>query len=264
MPNDKRRSDAGNLQVTDRDILVLTWNGEQYACTFAHLQRLLAEHSPEEGKDLLSISATRNAVQRWLYLGLIEEPRKFRAGQTKYIWLSRRGLSEIGLPYPYYVPKLKSLAHIHAVNEVRLAIQGSNVWIPKRTLRIAAAREGGEDIAGLPDAEFYERSRTPVAIVVVEKPESEKDLVTLIDKVLKRYDSLRCYIHRDNVEVMRSIRAAFDHPADLQLYDLENMRDVTEEADSLRGDEACPAPGQNSASIIAAQPESHTRRKKQS
>ena len=133
MPEDKRRSDAGNLQVTDRDILVLTWNGEQYACTFAHLRRLLAEHSPEEGRDLLSISATRNAVQRWLYLGLIEEPRKLRAGQTKYIWLSRHGLSEIGLPYPYYVPKLKSLAHIHAVNEVRLAIQGSNVWIPKRT-----------------------------------------------------------------------------------------------------------------------------------
>ena len=264
MPGDKRRSDAGNLQVTDRDILVLTWDGEQYACTFAQLQRLLAEHSPEEGKDLLSISATRNAVQRWLYLGLIEEPRKLRAGQTKYIWLSRRGLSEIGLPYPYYVPRLKSLPHIHAVNEVRLAIQGSNVWIPKRTLRIAAAREGEEDIAGLPDAELYEKSRTPIAVVVVEKPTSEKDLAILMNKVLKRYGSLRCYIHRDNVQAMRDIRAEFYHPANLQLYDLENMRDVTEEANSLIEDEARPAPGQNPSSINAAKPEPHTRRKKQS
>jgi hypothetical protein len=98
----RRRSDAGALQITDRDILALTWIGEQYAITFDQLRRLLGQHSTAAVKDTLSVSATRNALQRWQQLGFIEQPRKLRAGHSSYIWLSRKGLSQIGLPYPYY------------------------------------------------------------------------------------------------------------------------------------------------------------------
>ena len=42
----RRRSDAGILQITDRDILALTWMGEQYAITFEQLRQLLGQHSP--------------------------------------------------------------------------------------------------------------------------------------------------------------------------------------------------------------------------
>ena len=102
----RRRSDAGILQITDRDILALTWIGEQYAITFEQLRRLLGQHSTTATKATLSVSATRNALQRWQQLGFIEQPRKLRAEHSSYIWLSRKGLSQIGLPYPYYEPKL--------------------------------------------------------------------------------------------------------------------------------------------------------------
>jgi hypothetical protein len=37
----KKRSDAGILQITDRDINALNWISEQYCISFDHLRRLL-------------------------------------------------------------------------------------------------------------------------------------------------------------------------------------------------------------------------------
>ncbi len=222
----RRRSDAGALQITDRDILALTWIGEQYAITFDQLRRLLGQHSTAAVKDTLSVSATRNALQRWHQLGFIEQPRKLRAGHSSYIWLSRKGLSQIGLPYPYYEPKLSNLAHINTVNTVRLHIQANYVWIPRRTLRVAASRnqDTERDNMPLPDAELYQTSRIATAIVIVERPKLLAELSSNVGAMLERYESVWYYLHAENIESMREILTTLEQPECVTAYTLDMER----------------------------------------
>ncbi len=221
---ERRRSDAGILQVTDRDILALTWIGEQYAITFEQLRQLLGQHSPTAAKDTLSISASRNALQRWQQLGYIEQPRKLRAGHSSYIWLSRKGLSQIGLPYPYYEPKLSNLPHINTVNAVRLHIQANHVWIPRRTLRAAAAlrkQDIEQDNIPLPDAEFYQTSRIAIAIIIVERPKPLAELSSHVSSMLEQYESVWYYLHAENIESMREILTTLERPECITTFTLE-------------------------------------------
>ena len=222
----RRRSDAGVLQITDRDILALTWIGEQYAITFDQLRRLLGQHSTAAVKDTLSVSATRNALQRWQQLGLIEQPRKLRAGHPSYIWLSRKGLSQIGLPYPYYEPKLSNLAHINDVNTIRLHIQAQHIWIPRRTLRAAAARmqDADQDNSPLPDAEFYQASRIATAIVIVERPKPLTELASNVHGMLEHYETVWYYLHAENIESMREILTTLEQPECVTAYTLDMER----------------------------------------
>ena len=46
----KKRRDAGMLQITERDIFVLTWIAEQYSISFDQLQRLLGRHAKQSTK----------------------------------------------------------------------------------------------------------------------------------------------------------------------------------------------------------------------
>src|SRR6266481_1590047 len=61
-----RRRDAGAVQVTERDVLVLTWTAEQFCIAFDQLQRLLGRYAKAATKapDVLSVSATRDAIGR--------------------------------------------------------------------------------------------------------------------------------------------------------------------------------------------------------
>src|SRR5215472_4253344 len=138
-PEQKRRRDAGILQITERDILAVTWIAQQYCISFDHLQRLLGLHAKAETKtpDKLSISATRDTISRWLTLGLVEEPRKVLSGYPPHIWISRGGLTHLSLPYAYYLPRPTSIRHIYAVNAVRLHLESQSLyttWYPQRTL----------------------------------------------------------------------------------------------------------------------------------
>ncbi|GCF08199.1 hypothetical protein [Dictyobacter arantiisoli] len=111
----KRRRDAGVLQITERDIFTLTWISEQFCISFDQLQKLLGRNAKQATKTegTLSISATRNAIDRWLQLALIETPRKVLKEHSSYVWLSRRGLSQLGIPYSYYLPKPSTANHIY-------------------------------------------------------------------------------------------------------------------------------------------------------
>jgi len=61
-----RRRDAGVLQVTERDMLALTWIAEQYCICFDQLRHLLAYYTPATIKDpeSVAVSTARNAVER--------------------------------------------------------------------------------------------------------------------------------------------------------------------------------------------------------
>ncbi|QBD82430.1 hypothetical protein EPA93_43235 [Ktedonosporobacter rubrisoli] len=165
----KRRRDAGILHITERDLLVLNWIAEQFCLSFDHLRRLLGLHAKATTKapGTLSISATRDAVQRWEQLGLIEPPRKIIAEYPPYLWLSRRGITQLGSPYPYYEPRPATIRHLYAVNAVRLTLESHSLqgnWISYRTLRRQS------QTSPIPDADLFSPTLPRIAVRVIERP----------------------------------------------------------------------------------------------
>jgi hypothetical protein len=163
-----RRRDAGILQITERDLSVLTWIAEQYCVSFDHLQRLLAFYSPGSTKrpDTLSVGATRNAIDRWLQLGYIEQPRKIIRSYSKHIWLSRKGLKELALSYSYYQPNPTTIPHLYAVNDIRLRLQQYHLsaqWVSHREAKRATG------IYPVPDAELQREDTSLIALQVIER-----------------------------------------------------------------------------------------------
>ena len=198
----KKRRDAGMLQITERDIFVLTWITEQYSISFDQLQRLLGRHAKQATKTsgLLSMSATRHAIDRWLQLALIETPRKILKEHSNYIWLSRRGLSQLGIPYAYYLPKPSTANHIYATNAVRLHLENhglSSVWQAERML-------AGDH---RPDAEVRVGSLPNIAIQVIER--DIKHDITLQDEMTRfltltdRYTRIWYFTPEPNVTLLR-------------------------------------------------------------
>ena len=163
-----RRRDVGAVQVTERDVLVLTWTAEQFCIAFDQLQCLLGRYAKAATKtpDVLSISATRDAIGRWLQLGFIEKPRKVLTGHPSYLWLSRRGLAQLGLPYAYYKSQVSRMKHVYAVNAIRLHLETldfQSVWYSERALTRKTEQRPLPDelrIAGSPH----------VAVKVIERP----------------------------------------------------------------------------------------------
>jgi hypothetical protein len=178
----KCRRDAGILQVTERDITALSFIGQQYCITFDHLQTLLALHSPTVGLDRLSVGATRNALERWLQLGYIEPPRKALRGYPVCIWLSRKGLKDLQIPYAYYLPNPTSIPHFYAVNAVRLHFHQFDTptqWRAQRLLNKETT------LRPLPDAELHLPSLPIIAIQVLESLTSSVMLSNEINTLLQ-------------------------------------------------------------------------------
>lgn len=196
----KRRRDAGMLQVTERDTIVLAWIAEQFCISFDHLQYLLGRYAKAITKtpDKLSISATRDAIGRWLQLGFIEEPRKIISGHAPYIWLSRRGLTQLGLPYAYYQPQISTIKHIYAVNAVRLYLENhglKSTWYSERMLTKEVRPRP------LPDAELRVSSPKRLAIKVIEvgfKNEATcQNALAVFTMLMRRYPTLWYFVHSE-------------------------------------------------------------------
>lgn len=104
-----RRSDTGDVRLTTRDIATLTWVGEQYAAFLPQLGRLLA----------CSRGAAYHTRSRWIRAGWATG-RAIRADQPPLVWLTAEGLRMCELEFPTWRPSAAMLAHVQAVNEVRL------------------------------------------------------------------------------------------------------------------------------------------------
>jgi hypothetical protein len=214
----KRRRDAGVLQITDRDLTALSFIGQQYCLTFDHLQTLLAFHSPATDVEALSVGATRNALERWLQLGYIEPPRKILRGYPVTVWLSRKGLKELQIPYPYYLPNPTSIPHFYAVTSVRLHMHQfdtSTQWGAQRALTKET------DFRPLPDAQFHPPALPLVAIQVLGRLTSPvmlpNEINTLLQLVERRNDQnqpfyahLWYFLHHSIFEPFQDAMTALD------------------------------------------------------
>jgi len=104
---------------------ILRWIGEQYAVRFDHLQLLagrLTQNTQVTSNEGLKYKATYRFSTRWVKAGLAERKKIF-VGQPPWLWLTKEGLQAVGLDLDHRPPAISRLAHIHAVNSLRLYVE---------------------------------------------------------------------------------------------------------------------------------------------
>jgi hypothetical protein len=141
-----RRSDAGTVRVSGRDIDGLMLCGEMYGAPYD----LLADYLNVQPDRLRGIAA------RWRAAGYAETGRL--GPGPAWCWLTRAGVAALGLRFAAGRPSLGRLAHLRAVLAARLALEcspagqaGQPWWRSER--RIRAAIGGHADGGHVPDAE---------------------------------------------------------------------------------------------------------------
>lgn len=121
-----RRSDAGLIRATDRDLRLLRIVAEQYALSVPQVARLMGR----------SEHAARWLRARWQRAGWVEG-RAILVGRPPFVWLTRRGLSAAALQYSVWRPTPGALPHIAAVTDVRLDVERRHPrteWVSERDL----------------------------------------------------------------------------------------------------------------------------------
>jgi hypothetical protein len=122
----RRRSDAGDLRCSGRDLALLSIVGEQYALSLPQLARLMGR----------SLHAARWLRSRWERAGWASG-RAVLVGEPVFVWLTRRGHRVAGSEYSLWRPNPGALAHIAAVTDVRLWVAERHplaTWVCEREL----------------------------------------------------------------------------------------------------------------------------------
>ena len=221
----KRRSDFGTFQMTARDLAILTWIGEQYAIRVDHLQVLAGREADHDLKEpgILSEPGVRRLYNRWAKAGWIEK-RKLLAHDPIWVWLSKRGIAETGLDFPAHTPSVGRLAHMHAVNGVRLYVEnklGTEAkWISDRQVNIERKAEKKRHLV---DGElFYEETHIALEVELTLKKRARLDSIL---RELKRdyaavwyFATEECYNPLEN-----AIQAVPGHEETFVLYRLSEV-----------------------------------------
>ena len=194
----KRRSDYGNIKITDRDMQMMMWIAEQYAIRQDHLQVLASRLSEYKAEgELISEAAVKQIIYtRWAKAGWIEKQKVF-ASKPIWLWPSRKGLADFGLEYQYNKPSAGTLKHIWYANHVRLSVEAPRekedrtkplyVWTGERQIARDRERE-----AHRVDAEFRYPSGRLDAIEVELTQKSQKKLKPIMSWLVqqKRYTKI--------------------------------------------------------------------------
>jgi hypothetical protein len=197
----RQRHDRGP-RLTTRDLTCLLWSAQQVAIRLDQLQRLLLRHTPERdrakvkaGTDRLSLERTYDTLERWRTLGLIEQDTILH-GDRLWVWPSRAGLREIGVPFTYGKgrPASVRLPHLYYINQVRLAVEEKrprDTWKSEREIR----RELGHPVKGeqrphVPDALLCAANGKVTAIEVELKLKDEGALEDALRALAVSYRSV--------------------------------------------------------------------------
>ncbi len=162
-------------QLTPRFEHTLRFIAQQGAIRFDQLQKVLGRLSPDpqdmKEPGVLSEERTRKILRRWFDEELYVY-KMFYARQKGWIWLTRKGYKYANVDLRYYEPAPSSLAHLYAVNDVRLLIETrrlQDVWKSERELRAEQdSTEKGSKIKHLPDAELISANGTTINAIEVE------------------------------------------------------------------------------------------------
>jgi len=186
----KERRDKGRFLLTERDALALRWIGEQYAIRLDQLQQVLGRQAqrPTLVPGRVSAATALRVVERWRKAGYAGSD-KFRLKEPAWVWLTRRGLSSLGLAYRYWEPGLATLDHVFWVNQVRLHVERRRgdeaVWVSERTLKL----ERGDQDSHLADAEVIIEDRT-IAVEVELTPKKPSDIAAVVSELAGAYKTI--------------------------------------------------------------------------
>ena len=199
----KTRRDAGVIQVTKRDLHCISWCASMEAVRLDQIQQLLSRCVDERhpGRHQMAESTVRGQVARWVRAGWIEY-KKILADYPGWAYVTHEGRLLLGQEtrFEAQVPSASRLAHIYAVNQVRLqSEQQGEQWTSKRDLP--------ELSSGLiPDAGVAKHGKMR-AVVVQMTPLSEGAYGEKMNGLLeeREYDFVHWYIAQE------SIKRAIEH-----------------------------------------------------
>ncbi len=204
----KVRSDKGKYQLSPRDLYILDWIADQYAVRFDQVRDLLSDHpgGPMRG-DLLAVSTTKEKIEKWRKAGWVGY-RRWLADGPVWVWLTAAGLAVLGVEgYSGKPPAVTRLAHIYAVNEVKLIVD----WKGWRSERLIKASLGPKDDRPIPDAEMTMHDKVDVVALEVEISIKKPDiLVAKMSWLLRHYRAnyQHVWFYVPNSKVSRAVEAA--------------------------------------------------------
>ena len=159
-----------------RELMMLHWLCEQFAARYDHLEALVGR----------SKVTTWRMVTNLREAGCVES-RKIMVGESMWVFPTKKGLNRCGLTYRPVAPRSMSLAHIAAINDVRLHIQHSSEetsWVSER--RLVKENPGA---GHLPDGvAIYEGRRVAIEVELTKKIPSI--VKAKLDAIEPRFDAV--------------------------------------------------------------------------
>jgi DNA-binding CsgD family transcriptional regulator len=170
------RASPGRGVLRRRDLEMLAWVGEQYAARADQLKQLLGCGQRTVQRTLARLRAE----------GMLST-RRLLVGEPAWVLPTAAGLRACGSTFGVWQPRIGLLAHIAAVNDVRLHVQTrshASVWTCERFL--ARDRAAGEH---LPDgAVALDGQRVAIEIELTVK--SLRRTTAILDELASRFDSV--------------------------------------------------------------------------
>ena len=162
--------------MRSRDLAVLGWCCEQYAARTDQLEVLLGG-GPR---------TVQRVLARLRDAGLVDI-RRLLVGEPAWAVPTGAGLRASGQGFGVWHPRIGLLAHVAAINDVRLHVQARSPegeWVPERVL--AKERQSGEH---LPDGVVITEGQR-VAIEVELTVKSQRRVRLILDELSGCYDTV--------------------------------------------------------------------------
>ncbi len=214
------RADKGIVRLTDRDIASLRWAGEQYAIRIDQLALLLGRPT-----NAVADSTARGVVSRWVRGGLAEY-RKLIAGDPGFVWLTRRGLRHIDLPFKPWEPSAALLNHIYWVNQVRFSVENrheGSKWRSERELRQGSGMQTFDNGGHIVDAEAI-LNEAVVAVEVELTSKSSARRTSIMTELAKAYATVWYFAPADVAKLLEKVRAQVPNGERVRVYPLDRVR----------------------------------------
>lgn len=168
---------GGELVVSSRELGVLAWVGEMGAARVDQVARLLGR-SERTGQRW----AARMKQAGWI------EARRVLGDEPAWVWLTSAGQRASGNGFHPWRLSVGKLAHIGAVNEVRLYVAArapESEWVCERRL----AQDRAHPREHLPDAVVHTGGQRH-AIEVELTPKASRRMPPLLDDLSERFDAV--------------------------------------------------------------------------
>jgi hypothetical protein len=165
-----------DLTLRARDLQTLAWLGEQYAARTDQLETLLG----------CGARTVQRMIVRLAHARLVDV-RRVLVGEPAWVIPTASGLRACGLAFGVWRPRLGSLAHVAAVNDVRLHVMGrspESEWVCERML----ARERENPRRHLVDALVLTGGQR-IAIEVELTVKSRRRTTAILDELRAGYDA---------------------------------------------------------------------------